>query len=300
MRLLKPVHSKILASLAVSSLAVSILALSAASAGAKITHAKPVAPKQASRAQGQVQKAPEAAANQGTGNGRNADGSLHMPTLADAPKGDFALVAWCHGVLSGDMELADLINPVLPTDDQLQLIGESYLRAYEAALTLSGKGKSTAEHKVAEDARQFGYNQWAAARKAPLKEAAGLYINWQLPGECEKAAVRLSGHPNLFAEMATDEEADAIEKVMNSGGPHDLDEKPKPVLTASAAPADPNAPLSANTLGRQVDLADALPKMTPAPAASSSSSSSAAPRDDKRKWSEGLAYRLGWTDKPGK
>lgn len=224
--------------------------------------------------------------------GRNPDGSLHMPVLGDAPKDDFERVAWCHGVLSGDMELAEMINPVLPTDEQLQLIGTSYLRAYEAALTLSGKGKTEAEHKKAEDARDYGYNEWATARKADLKEAAGLYVNWQLPGECEKAAVRLSGHPNLFAEMATDEEAEAIQAVMTSGGDHH-DNAPAPVLTAQAAsPGD--GVVAANTLGRRVDLADALPKIQkPAQTAPSSK-----PKDDKRHWSEGLAYRLGWSNTP--
>jgi hypothetical protein len=249
---------------------------------AKVTHAKTAA------------KAPQKPAANPALTGLNADGTLHMPVLTDAPTDDFERVAWCHGVLSGDMELAELINPVLPTDDQLQLIGTSYLRAYEAALTLSGKGKSAAEHKKAEDARDFGYNEWAAARKAPLKDAAGLYVNWQLPGECEKAAVRLSGHPNLFAEMATDDEAEAIQAVMTSGGPHDYDEKPKPVLTAQTAPVD-GGPVAANTLGQRVDLADALPKIPkPTPTASSDNK----PKDDKRHWSEGLAYRLGWSNTP--
>lgn len=229
--------------------------------------------------------------------GRNADGTLHMPTLADAPKNDFELVAWCHGVLSGDMELAEIINPVLPTDEQLQMIGDSYLRAYEAALTLSGKGKSEADHKKAEQVRDYGYNEWGAARKADLKEAAGLYLNWQLPGECEKAAVRLSGHPNLFAEMATDDEADAIQAVMASGSKGDHGVTPKPVLTAQTT-APNSGVVAANTLGRRVDLDAALPKIQ-TPAASDASSSSSSSSDGKRRWSDGLAYRLGWTNSKG-
>ncbi|HWU48377.1 MAG TPA: hypothetical protein VN042_00770 [Asticcacaulis sp.] len=265
---------------AVSLFALTIMAV-APTGVAKVTHAKTVA------------KAPQKPAANPAVTGLNADGALHMPVLADAPTDDFERVAWCHGVLSGDMELAELINPVLPTDDQLQLIGTSYLRAYEAALTLSGKGKSAAEHKKAEDARDFGYNEWAAARKAPLKDAAGLYVNWQLPGECEKAAVRLSGHPNLFAEMATDDEAAAIQAVMTSGGPHDYDEKPKPVLTAQTAPVD-GGPVAANTLGQRVDIDAALPKIQkPTPPATDDK-----PKDDKRHWSDGLAYRLGWSNTP--
>lgn len=276
---------------AVSLLALTVMALSAPGY-ARVTH--PAAkPRPAAKA---AEKSAAKPADNPAVTGRNADGALHMPVLADAPTDDFERVAWCHGVLSGDMELAEIINPVMPTDDQLQLIGASYLRAYEAALTLSGKGKAESEHKKAEAARDFGYNEWGAARKAPLKEAAGLYVNWQLPGECEKAAVRLSGHPNLFAEMATDEEAEAIQAVMTSGGPHDYSEKPKPVLTAQAAPTD-GGPVAANTLGRRVDLDAALPKIQkPAPADSDADK----PKDEKRHWSEGLAYRLGWSDTPKK
>jgi hypothetical protein len=233
--------------------------------------------------------------------GRNADGSLHSPNLADAPTDDFLRVAWCHGILSGDMELADIISSVYPEDHDLRLIGDSYLRAYEAALTLSGKGMTDAQHQAAEDARQYGYDEWKAAREDPsLKEAAMAYANWQLPGECEHSAVAISGHPNLFSEMATDDEMQAVVAALTSGGPHDYDELPKPVLTASTAPVDPDAPISGNRLGAQGQKDAALPKIsTPVPDQSSSSSSTeddGGVGPDHRKWSQGLAYRLGWTN----
>ena len=237
--------------------------------------------------------------------GRNADGSLHAPTLSDAPTDDFLRVAWCHGVLSGDMELAEIISSVFPEDKDLRLIGTSYLRAYEAALTLSGKGKSDAQHQQAEDIREFGYNEWAAARDdVNLKEAAGAYANWQLPGDCEHAAVRISGHPNLFAEMATDDEVDAISAALTSGGPHDYNEMPKPVLTAQALPDDPNAPVATNRLATRNRQDAALPQLTTPVATSSSDNSTSADSDHgkkgvDRKWSEGLAYRLGWSNSKG-
>jgi len=232
--------------------------------------------------------------------GRNPDGTLHSPNITDAPNDDFLRVAWCHGVLSGDMELAEIISSIYPEDHDLRLIGDSYLRAYEAALTLSGKGKSDAQHQAAEDARQFGYDEWKAAREdANLKEAAYAYASWQLPGECEHAAVAISGHPNLFAEMATDDEMTAIAAALNSGGPHDYNEMPKPVLTAAAAPADPNAAVSTNRLAVQGQKDAALPQITtPVPDSSSSSSAdeTGGVGPDHRKWSQGLAYRLGWTN----
>ena len=238
--------------------------------------------------------------------GRNADGTLHAPILEDAPSDDFLRVAWCHGVLSGDMELAEIISSVYPEDKDLRLIGTSYLRAYEAALTLSGKGMTDSQHQAAEDMRQFGYNEWAAARDDDnLKEAAGAYATWQLPGDCEHAAVRLSGHPNLFAEMATDDEVEAISAALSSGGPHDYNEMPKPVLTAQAMPDDPNAPVATNRLATRNRQDASLPQLTtPVTTTSSSDSSSSSEstggkKGVDRKWSEGLAYRLGWSNTKG-
>ncbi|MBW8881219.1 MAG: hypothetical protein JF615_07300, partial [Asticcacaulis sp.] len=115
---------------------------------------------------------------------------LHIPTIRDAPADDYQRVAWCHGVLTGDMELAEQIAPLEPVDDGIQAIGRSYLRAYEAALTLSGKGKSEDGHAQADKARQAGYDGWTEVRKAEIKQAAYAYDTWQLPGECEHAAVR--------------------------------------------------------------------------------------------------------------
>lgn len=199
---------------------------------------------------------------------------LHIPTIQDAPADDYQRVAWCHGVLSGDMELAEQIAPLEPVDDGIQAIGRSYLRAYEAALTLSGKGKTEDGHAVAEKARQAGYDGWAEVRKAELKQAAYAYDTWQLPGDCEHAAVRLSGHPNLFGEMATDEEAKAIEAALNSGGPHNYDELPKPKLTAEKAPVDSDGPISTNTLARRARQAKDLPPVQTGDSSSSSTSSS--------------------------
>ncbi|EGF92805.1 hypothetical protein ABI_12430 [Asticcacaulis biprosthecium C19] len=194
--------------------------------------------------------------------GFNPDGSIHAPVIEDAPADDYQRVAWCHGILSGNMELAKQVDPVLPVDETLQTIGKSYLRAYEAALTLSGKGATPAGHAQAEKARQLGYDAWKGARASELPKAAGAHATWQLPGDCEHAAVRLSGHPNLFAEMATDAELDAIEAVMTSGGPHDYNELPKPVLTAETVDhADPDAPIATNTLARRATQSQSLPKL---------------------------------------
>lgn len=189
----------------------------------------------------------------------NADGSPRSPTIDDAPADDYQRVAWCHGILTGNMQLAEQISSIEPVDQRIQTIGRSYLRAYEAALTLSGKGKTPEGFALADKARQHGFDAWDGARKAEVHKAAYAYATWQLPGDCEHAATRISGHPNLFAEMATDEEAQVIADTLNSGGPRGYDELPQPKLTAQVAPEDPNAPVSSNTLSRRALQSTRLP-----------------------------------------
>lgn len=209
--------------------------------------------------------------------GLNADGTIRPPIIDDAPADDYQRVAWCHGVLSGDMDLAVYIKDLQPVDNTIQLIGQSYLRAYEAALTLSGQGASETGHALAEAARQRGYDGWKGALAADVKRAAWVYDSWQLPGDCEHAAVRLSGHPNLFAEMATDEEAKAIADALSSGGPHSYEDLPKPVLTANTAPVDADAPIATNTLARRARQASDLPAVPQSAPASSGASDTPQP-----------------------
>ncbi len=213
--------------------------------------------------------------------------TLHVPTIEDAPKSDFERVAWCHGVLSGDMQLADLIDKIEPKDPQITTIGISYLRAYEAALTLSAQGKTAAGHTLAEKARQKGFNEWDEARKSEIHKAAWIYDNWQLPGDCEHAAVRLSGHPNLFAEMATDDETKTINQVLNSGGEHPYkDDGPAPTLKAKNI--DPNADVISNN----------TTKIQSATASSAAAASSSADSSAASTYSQPLGQKLGW-DKKG-
>jgi len=224
-------------------------------------------------------KPAKAASSASASKSADAD-TINVPTLQDAPKSDFERVAWCHGILSGDMQLADIINPLEPKDPQIQTIGVSYLRAYEAALTLS------AGHALAEKARLRGFNAWAQARKAEIHKAAWVYDNWQLPGDCEHAAVRLSGHPNLFAEMATEDEAKTINEVLNTpDGPHPYQEGPAPTLKAKNI--DPNADVISNNTA-------AVQASTSASASAASSGANSAAASD---YSQDLGQKLGWAPK---
>jgi len=184
---------------------------------------------------------------------------LDTPILADAPADDFHRVAWCHGILSGHMDLAERLVDVAPASDMMRAIGRSYLRAYEAALTLSEEGQSEKGHQSAEAARQKGFDGWEGARTADKDMAIGAYMNWSLPGDCERAAIALSGHPDLFKEMQTDDEAKIIAETLKPA----TERTTLDVLKPDAA--------------------------TPAKV------SDTAPED--RNWRQGLKSRLGWGKK---
>jgi hypothetical protein len=139
-----------------------------------------------------------------------AEADLADRIPAGAPKDDYGFVAWCDGVLSGHMDLADRVKDVLPIDPVQQKIGKAYLTAYEKALAGAAEGSTAAGRRRAEAARQIGWKNWDAARKADKRLAADTYLAWQLPGHCERAALRLSGDKDLFRMSPTVEEVQAL------------------------------------------------------------------------------------------
>jgi hypothetical protein len=139
---------------------------------------------------------------------------LAVPTMLDAPAEDFDRVAWCHGILSGHMDIAERIGD---DDPSMRTIGKNYLKTYEAALTLSKDGQAPEGQKRASAWQKKGFEQWGTVRAAIKEKQAGAYMNWMLPAECEKASVRISGHPNLFAEMQDEKEAALIGATLKRG-----------------------------------------------------------------------------------
>ena len=137
-----------------------------------------------------------------------AEMSERLP--AGAPKDDYGFVAWCYGVLSGHMDLAQRVQTVLPLDPVQQKVGQSYLAAYDKALADAKEGSTAAGRKRAEAARSIGWKNWDKARAADKQLAADTYLAWQLPGRCEHAAIRLSGDKDLFRMSPTPEEIEAM------------------------------------------------------------------------------------------
>lgn len=133
---------------------------------------------------------------------RAADAALPNPAAdllpQGAPEDDFGFVAWCHGVLSGHMDLAVRVQDKLPLDEAQTKIGKAYLAGYETALDAAPEGKTEAGRKRAVAAREDGWSKWEPARAVDHQLAADSYLAWQLPARCEHAAQRLAGRKDLF------------------------------------------------------------------------------------------------------
>jgi len=116
---------------------------------------------------------------------------------SSAPADDYGFVAWCHGALSGHMELHDKVKPELekvsPGGDDIDLAkaGADYLTLYATALKEAERAAPGNIHARGVEADAAGYRIWAAARAAEPRTQMWSYLMWELPPRCEIAAKRL-------------------------------------------------------------------------------------------------------------
>ncbi len=124
------------------------------------------------------------------------------------PADDYSLVAWCHGALSGHMELygkvKDELNSVSPgsdAGDEKQMdAGREYLALYSRALKAAeaASPKNIHDLGVANDIQ--GKRIWAAASAAEPRTRMWSWLMWELPPRCEIAARRLEEKSKLFGQ----------------------------------------------------------------------------------------------------
>ncbi len=209
--------------------------------------------------------------------GRRADVRvLPVPLIADAPADDFGRVAWCHGALSGHMDIAERVQSVLPLSETIQTIGSAYLRGYEAALSTAPDGKTETGRVRAESQRSAGFAAWDRVRLAKPEPASGAYINWSLPGDCEHAAKRLAGREDIFQALLTPDEAALFADTLKPAKAR------TPQVIAEAPVAEAAAP--------SAEAAEETPSET------ATSAKSEQPK--KPGWASGLMDRLtGWGKK---
>ncbi len=132
------------------------------------------------------------------------------PADADIPSGapsdDYGFVAWCHGALSGHMELYSLVKPELDKvspgqndAEQLQA-GRDYLGLYARAMKAAEQASPSNIQAHGAEAEAAGYRIWAAARAAEPRTQMWSYLMWELPARCEIAAKRLEARATLLGE----------------------------------------------------------------------------------------------------
>ncbi|HTK33907.1 MAG TPA: hypothetical protein VL358_01300 [Caulobacteraceae bacterium] len=125
---------------------------------------------------------------------------------ASAPTDDYGFVAWCHGALTGHMELHDRVRPELQKvspgsdDSKLMAAGEEYLALYARALKAAEKASPSNIHNRGAEADAAGYRIWSAARAAEPRTQMWSYLMWELPPRCEIVAKQLEERSTLFAE----------------------------------------------------------------------------------------------------
>jgi hypothetical protein len=125
---------------------------------------------------------------------------------ASAPTDDYGFVAWCHGALSGHMELHDRVKPELDKvspggdDTELAKAGADYLSLYATALKEAEAASPQNIHERGVEANAAGYRIWAAARAAEPRTQMWSYLMWELPPRCEIAAKRLAATSSLLGQ----------------------------------------------------------------------------------------------------
>lgn len=125
------------------------------------------------------------------------------PLPPGAPADDYEFVAWCHGALSGHLELFKTVQKdlnALPDPDpkataaaDLEMVqaGEQYLTLYEQAMRAAEKASPQPIEAKGLVARRQGSSIWNAAAVAAPTTRMWSWTFWVLPGRCEYAAERL-------------------------------------------------------------------------------------------------------------
>jgi hypothetical protein len=159
-----------------------------------------------------------------------------------APKDDYGLVAWCHGALSGQIELDPIVEKDMDaiegkvkaaqrkaSDAAIAKEHKRYMALYEKALLAAEKASPVAIHQKGVDAELQGYKIWGPTRNKPPIWRMVDWGNWEVPPACEKAAKRLYDHASLFGEALKSEGPPATPEAAPPAAPAD-----QPVATPAS------------------------------------------------------------------
>jgi hypothetical protein len=139
-----------------------------------------------------------------------------LPYPAGAPRDDYGLVSWCHGALTGYVELHDKVMPeVTRIETTYRAPGSSLsadlkvyadldkqaqkdLKLFASAMEAAERASIRPINTVGAAAVQRGRATWAAAANLPPARVAQEWMSWTPPARCAPTAQRLQKNAKLM------------------------------------------------------------------------------------------------------
>lgn len=164
-----------------------------------------------------------------------------LPWPVGAPRDDYGLVAWCHGTLTGYLDLHDQVMPEVTRIEttyrppgrslaedmkvyaDLQKQGRKDLKLFERAIEAAEKASIRPIAPIGAAAIKQGRAVWSGASGLPPARIAQEWMSWSLPARCGPTAERLEKNAGLLG--AAFDPAAAVEPAPTAAQP-------------AAAPAD--------------------------------------------------------------
>ena len=167
-----------------------------------------------------------------------------LPYPAGAPRDDYGLVSWCHGALTGYVELHDQVMPEVKRiettyrapgsslADDLKVYADmdkqahKDLKLFASAMEAAERASIRPINAVGAAAVQRGRASWAAAANLPPARVAQEWMSWTPPARCAPTAQRLQKNAKLMG-AAFDPGAEVVPA------------EPVDISTAAETPANP-------------------------------------------------------------
>ena len=144
------------------------------------------------------------------------DGVADLPWPVGAPRDDYGLVSWCHGALSGYLDLHDQVMPEVTRIEStyrppgrslaedlkvyadMQKQSRKDLKAFERAIEAAEKASIRPLGPIGAAAIKKGQAVWAGAPNLTKARLAQEWMSWSLPVRCGPTAERLEKNAKLL------------------------------------------------------------------------------------------------------
>ncbi|MDP3855912.1 hypothetical protein [Phenylobacterium sp.] len=142
--------------------------------------------------------------------------AAELPYPSGAPRDDYGLVSWCHGALSGYLELHDQVMPEVTRietafrapartiAEDLQVYadltqqGRKDLKLFARAMEAAEKASLKPINTRGGEAVKKGRATWAGASNLPKARLAQEWMSWTLPARCQPTAKTLEERAKLL------------------------------------------------------------------------------------------------------